>query len=279
MGIDNAPRALRTFRMRRKADTGVADLARWTSTDPNSFDVTVGGAATNGNYIVTITPQVQTGPYPPVTPNTDESITAIAITVVRAGGAPATNTNLATQFVTNTNTILVATNPGDHANLSTYIESVSSSGAVVSFIVKRNAPPFRVTLSAPAPGTLALAPDDIFPIVFDSIGFSHLLGPRTKLGIVLLPVDSSGVPLDPGSLTADITVLRVFDRGGRNGRDIPSTPVGVEAATTATAWPAGAAYRIPSGGGRFGVILGAVGGAVGAGVLSVLEVHVREVTE
>lgn len=272
---DNTPRHYRTFRMRRKADTGAADPSRWEWTDGNSFDVTVGGTASDGNYVVTITPVNASV----AVPRADPSITAIPITVVRAT-TPATNTNIATQFVTETNTLLTAGNPGSRSELSTYIESVSSSGAVVSFIAKRGAPPFTVSVSeTTATGTLTLSPDDVFPCTFDTIGWAAQHGPRTGLEIVLLPVNSSGTPLDPGTLTADLTVRRYFDRGRRNGRDIPDTPVGVTSATTASAQAAGVGYRIAAGGGRFGVTLGAVGGAVGSGVLAALEVHVREVTE
>jgi hypothetical protein len=272
---DNTPRQFRTFRMRRKVSTGTADLARWAYTDGDSFDVTVGGTASDGNYVVTITPLVRGA----AVPTADPSITPIAVTVTRAT-TPATNANIATQLVTNANATLVATNPHAASSLSTYIESVSSSGAVTSWIVKRGAPPFIVTTSeTTATGTIEATPDDVFPVTFDTLGWASPTGPRTSLGIVLVPVSATGVPLDPGTLTADLTVRRYFDRGRRDGRDIPATPVGVENATTSSAWAAGAAFRIAGGGGRFGVSLGAVAGAVGSGVIAALEVHVREVTE
>ena len=183
--------------------------------------------------------------------------------------------------MTAANTLLAAGAPGSPSALATYIESVSSSGAVVQFIVKRDARAFTVDLSeATATGTLALSPNDTFPITFNTLGWSPQPGARTHLVVGFTPVDSSGVPLDPGTLTADLTVREVFDRGNRSpDRDIPVTPVGVDSATTASAWAAGAGYRIPGGGGRFAFSLGAVGGAVGAGVLAALEVWVREVTE
>lgn len=260
-------RAFRRFRVRRKVDTGTADPARHEWIDPNSFIVTVGGTASDGDYVITITPSAA-------------GVDAIPITVTRAT-TPATNTNIAAEFVIEANTLLAAGNPGSSSALATYIESVSSSGAVVQFIVKRGAPSFTVVTSeTTATGTLTLSPNDTFPITLNTLGWSPQPGARTHLAVGFTPVDSSGVPLDPGTLTADLTVREVFDRGARSpDRDIPVTPVGVDSATTASAWAAGAGYRIPGGGGRFAFSLGAVGGAVGAGVLAALEVWVREVTE
>jgi len=275
MAIASSTRELRDSRWRSKNDETTADPTRWAYTDGNSFDVTVGGTATNGDYIVTIQPIIQGN----IVPTADPSFTAPSVTVTRAGGTPATHTNIATQFVTNANTGLAAGAPGAPTALATYIESVSSSGAVTSWIAKRGAPPFIVTLTAPAPGTLALSPDDVFPVTRSFLGYGATLGARTHLELTLIPVNSSGVPLDPGTLTADVTVRRYIERGRRSeDRDIPSTPVGVGSATTQAALAAGVPFRIGGGGGRFGVSLGAVAGAVGSGTLARLEVHVREVT-
>jgi len=257
----------RTRRLRRKADTGVADPARFAWTDGNSFDVTIGGIASDGDYVITITP-------------TAPGVAAIPITVMRAT-TPATNTNIATAMVTAANVLLAAAPPPGPAALATYIESVSSSGAVVSFIVKRGAPSFTVATSeTTATGTLTLAPNDTFPITMSTLAYIPPTGPRSHLALVLVPVNSSGTPLDPGTLAADLTVREYFDRGRRtNAGDIPETPVGVSSGTTATAWAAGAGYRIASGAGRFGVSLGAVSGSVGSGTLAALEVHVKEVLQ
>jgi hypothetical protein len=275
MTTDYSPRELRTFRIRRKTDTSVADPTAWAVVDGNSCAVTVGGTASDGNYVVTVTPVTAD-----VVPVDRTDVTVPPITVARAT-TPATNANIATAFVTATNTLLTATAPGDHANLSTYIESVSAAAEVVTFIVKRNAPPFRFALSeTTATGTLVASPIDTFPITFSTIGRGPTIGARNKLSLVIIPVNSSGVQLTAGTLTADITVRRYFDRARRSqDRDIPAAPVGVESATTQAALAAGANYRIPGGGGRFGVTLGAVAGAVGAGVLAAVEVHIREVTE
>jgi hypothetical protein len=279
MATASSTRELRDFRLRSKADTGVADPTRWAYTDGNSFDVTVGGTASDGDYVVTIVPIL---PYA-IVPTADPSIATAsrpAVTVTRAT-TPATNTNIATQFVTNANVALAASAPGSPTALATYIESVSSSGAVTSWIAKRGAPPFIVLVTeTTATGTLTLSPDDVFPVTHGFLGFGPTLGARTYLELNLVPVTSAGVPLPPGTLTVDLTVRRYFERGSRSpDRDIPSTPVGWGSATTASAWPVGSAYRIPGGGGRFGVSLGAVAGAVGSGVMARLEVHVREVTQ
>lgn len=271
MTIKEQSRQFRPFRLRRKANTSTADPTRWAWTDGNSFDVTIAGTPTNGTYITTITPS-------------DTSIPPIAITTTRAAGSPATNTNLATQHVTDANTLLTASANGDRSALAAFIESVSSSAGVVSFIAKRDPPcSFTVTTSGTGlgggAGTMTINPDDTFPVTLHTLGWGPQVGERTHLSIVLVPVNSSGVPLDPGTLAADLTVRRYFDRGRRNERDVPSTPVGVSSSGTETSLAAGAEFRIAAGGGRWGVSLGAVSGAVGSGVMSHLEVHVHEVSE
>jgi hypothetical protein len=271
MTMKEASRQFRPRRLRRKADTTAADPARWEWTDGNSFDVTIAGTPTNGTYITTLTPS-------------DTSIPAIPITTTRAGGTPATNTNLTTQHVADANTLLSASANEDRVTLAAFIESVSSAAGVVSFIVKRDAPcSFTVTTSGTGlgggAGTMVVSPDDTFPVTLNTLGYWPQVGARTHLAIVLVPVNSSGVPLDPGTLTADLTVRRYFDRGTRNERDIPSTPVGVGSADIESAHPAGIEFRIPGGGGRFGISLGAVAGAVGSGTMSHLEAWVHEVTE
>jgi hypothetical protein len=281
MTIKSTSKQFRRYRLRRKVDpggaAGAADPARFEWTDGNGFDVTVGGTASDGNYVITITPVAPNGAAVPVA---DPSLAAIPITVVRAAGAPATNTNLATQFVTETNTLLAAANPGNPAALATYIESVSSSGAVVSFIAKKGPPQFTVATSeTTATGTLTLAPDDVFPITFDTLGWGPQVGARSKLAISLQAVNSSGVVLDPGTVTADLTVRCYFDRGTRSERDIPNTPVGVDSADIESAHPAGIGFRIPAGAGRFGVSLGAAAGTPGSGTMSHLEAWVVEVSE
>ena len=275
--IKSTSKQFRPYRLRRKVDpgsgSGTADLARWEWTDGNSFDVTIAGTATNGTYITTITPS-------------DTSIPPIAITTTRAGGSPASNTNIATQHVTDANTLLTASANGDRTALAAFIESVSSSAGVVSFIVKREPPcSFTVSTSGTALvaagglGTMTLVPDDTFPITLSTLGWGPQVGARTHLAIVMQAVNSSGVVLDPGTVTADLTVRRYFDRGSRSERDIPSTPVGVSSADTEANHPAGVEYRIPAGGGRFGVTLGAAAGAPGSGTMSHLEVWVHEVNE
>lgn len=269
MATAETTRAFRSFRVRHKAesDTGNADPARHAYVDPNSFIVTVGGTASDGDYVTTITP-------------TAPGVDAIPITVTR-DTTPATNDDIAAEFVTEANTLLLAANPRDTAALATYIESVSSSGAVVQFIVKRDAPPFTVVTSeTTATGTLTLSPDDTFPLTLNTLGWAPQPGARTHLALVLVPVDSSGAQLPAGTLTADVTVRRVIERSARSpDRDIPELPVLVASATTQSALAAGAEYRIAGGGGRFGVSLGAVAGAVGSGTLAFLDVWMREVTE
>ena len=129
--IKSTSKQFRPYRLRRKVDAGAAagtaDPARFEWTDGNGCDVTIAGTATNGTYVTTITPS-------------DTSITPIAITTTRTGGSPATNTNLATQHATDANALLTASGNGDRTALAAYIESVSSSAGVVSFIDKRNTP-------------------------------------------------------------------------------------------------------------------------------------------
>jgi hypothetical protein len=273
--IKSTSKQFRPYRLRRKVDAGAAagtaDPARFEWTDGNGFDVTIGGTPTNGTHITTITPS-------------DTSIPAIPITTTRTAGSPATTTNLATQHVTDANALLAASANGDRTALAAFIESLSSSGAVVSFIAKRN-PPCSFTVSTSGTGlgggagTMVVSPDDTFPITFDTLGWGPQVGARTHLAIVLQAVSSGGVVLDPGTVTADLTVRSYFERGTRSERDIPSTPVGVESADIESAHPAGIGFRIPAGSGRFGVSLGAAAGSPGSGTMSHLEAWVREVSE
>jgi hypothetical protein len=277
MTNDHSSREFRTFLVRRKGAPLAADPTVWATVDGNSLTVTVGGTASDGNYVITFQPVSMESGLP--VDRTD--VTAPSITVVRAT-TPASNTNIATQFVTNGNTTLLASSPGSHANLSTYLESLSSSGAVVTLIIKRGAPRFRIVLSeTTATGTLTAAPDDeLWPVTFSSLGLGPQTRARTHLEVVVIPVDAAGVQLPAGTLTTDLTVRRYFDRGKRSqDRDIPTVPVGVSSAEVESALPCGTAFRIPGGGGRFGFSLGAAAGLVGSGTLDTLEVYVREVTE
>lgn len=258
-------REYRDFRVRRKADFGTADPARWSYIDGNSFIVTIAGTASDGDYVITITPAAA-------------GVATIPITVTRAT-TPATNTNIATAMAAAANALLTNVSAPAPTALSEYIESVSSSGAVVQFIVKRGAPRFTVATSeTTATGTLELSPNDTFPISLSTLGYGPQVGPRMALEVTLIPVNSSGVPLDPGTATADLTVRRMVERGSRDAYDRPSTPVGVGSATTTSAHPLGAPFRVAGGGGRFTFALGAQGGGAITGQAAT-EVHVREVTE
>lgn len=264
-------REFRDFRIRRKADTGTADPARWAYVDGNSFVVTFGGTETNGTYIITIVPSAA-------------GVATIPITVTRTAGSPATNTLLAAAAVTNTNTLLAAGTAPTPTALATYIESVSSSGAATQFIAKRDAPPFTVLITggtalvaAGGAGTLALSPNDTFPITFDTLGYGPQVGARTKLEVTLIPVNSSGVPLDPGTAVMDLTVRRMIERDERDHLNRPRVAVAVGSAEIQEDLPLGQPFRIDGGGGRYAFALGAIGGGAITG-LDAVEVWAREVT-
>lgn len=261
---DMQSRELRSFRIRRKADETVADPSR-SEVDGNSFDITIGGTASDGNYVATLTPS--------------DGTPAIAITVVR-DTTPASNTDIATQFVVEAQALIDAGAVGDWATLAAYIESVSSSGAVATCIVRKGAKPFTiVTSETTATGTITVSPDDTFPIGFDAFGQTSHYQPRTVIEWCVLPVNSAGVQLPAGTLTVDVTFYRYFDRAMRDAYDRPTTTVGVGSVAVETAAVAGALYRTPAGGGRYVPILSAVSGAVGSGTLAALEVWARETTE
>ena len=244
--------------VRVKDDTSAADPARWAYVDPESFLVTVGGTASDGNYVVTIVPR-----YPP------SGTTSFAITFTRA--AAETNTAIGAGIDAATDVLLaVASSSAPFGSvLSHYIKSVSNSAGVVQFIGQPEAPEYTVTVTAPGTGTLTLSPDDIFPITFSALGFAPISGPRTDVEVLILPVDSSGVPLDPNGATIDVTCLRVIDRG-------TGLAAGVGSAVTESALPIGDVARIPFNGGRLGFLLSTITGTITG--LDALEVWVREVT-
>jgi hypothetical protein len=269
MTFDLRNKEFKDHLIRRKVDWASPDPVEWAWLDNNSFTVTFGGVATDGNYVVNIVP---------VAANVDT--TNLTVTTVRAGGVPATNADLATQHVIDAQALLDAapTTPlKREKELSTYIQSVSASSDVVTYIVQPGAPAFTVTTTPPAPATLDRVPDDRFPITYDTLGFAEKHRARTDLDITVIPVDIDSVPLNPAGATTNITVNRMIDRVIPQNNQPPSTPVGVSGSVTEAAHPVGKSFRIKGGGGRFGMSLGALVGAI-PGVVA-LEVWAREVNQ
>lgn len=236
------------------------DPSDWSYIDGNTFEVTFGGTATNGDYVITIDP-VSFG------------IASIPITTTRAGGSPSTNADLAAQSVIETATLLAAGTYRDPTALATYIISSSSSAAVQRFYVRDDAPPFRVTLSPPAPATLAVVPDDQFPILFGATGHGPVIqGAKTALEVTLIPVDSNRVPLDPNGATVNLTIRRMIDRSPSNLNG-GNPPAGVASASTVAA-TFGRPVLVDSASGYYGFGLDTITGTITG--LEGIEVWVRE---
>lgn len=186
---DTRPSTVKWRRLRRKDDTGTDD-PDWLALglNPNSFVLTFAGTATNGNYDFNLTPLSPTT-YPP---SEAETLTAEQNRVVRSGGTPATHADLAAAMHA-----LIQADIAAGGSLEDYIKSSRVVGDTVQVVVKDDSPPFIVTTAAPAPGTLVVTPDDIFPI---GRPFVHTRGAErdvTAIDIMFVVVDSSNEVLIP----------------------------------------------------------------------------------
>jgi hypothetical protein len=253
-------------KIRRWDNTADTPPTQWAYLDGNSFVLEfVGGAIANGDYTLNLLVLLATG----------ETHTTIPITTTRTAGEPATYALMGPAMATAINTA-IATNPeniGQHDHPGTYLRSAASSDAQVFVICKSN-PKFRFRLSVSVPGgaALALNPDDLFPIdyVAPSRGLNGEL--LTDLELVVVPVSSADVALDPGSLTCNITVRRMVDRSVLGVPGVFAAPAEVEADH-----PVGQPFRIEAGPGRYTFELGVPGGSVGSGSLDALELQVGAV--
>lgn len=253
---NTTPREFRDINVRYvSVPSGVlgTDPTDWVYIDNESFQLTFGGTATDGDYVTTIDP-VAAG------------VASISVTTTRAT-TPATNTDLATQHTADIDAAIADESTG----LSRYLVSSSSDAAVVTVIGSPNAPPYRVTTSAPGSGTLDVAPDDEFPITYGNVGYGPNAGTHSSLEITVIPVDTDRLPLDPNGATLSITVRRMIDR--RTTTE-PDRPVGVASATTLTGQVVGVPVHIDAGAGRYGIALSTLGGGTITG-LEGFEVWVR----
>lgn len=245
--------------VRNWRDLSVAALERWVWQDGNSFEVEVSGAAAVGAYTINIV-LVDGGATIPIT------FTRVAENNTAIGAGLDARAD-----------VLIAVDPGGGQPttvLRTFIRAVSNAAGVLFFVVQPGCPRFRVTTSAPGGASLVLRPNDEFPINYVGLGLSPLSGPRTKLHITVIPVNSSGVPLDPGAATVDITARRMIDRNVSEGED---RPCGVSNSQTTAMWNLGDAWTIEANGGRWCFALdNFVDDAITG--LYALELWVREVT-
>lgn len=230
--------------LRIKDDT--ANDPDWADTqvDPNSFLLTVGGTASNGNYTVNIVP-------------VDPTRSTVTNTFNRAGGE--TNAQIADQVEQ-----LLTADLAAGGTLDDYLESATDDGAgVITVIVHPNAPPFTVTTSAPGAGTLTVSPDDTFPITRVGKFFRGQLGDMSRLEVAFIPIDSSGNPLeDDNGMTFNVeildTIIRASQPIGIRGAPLTSDTyaVGVTSSTTSTAHAVNDKLTVEMNGStRFGVRL------------------------
>lgn len=110
----------------------VISVSRVYAGQAQTSTLTFGGVATDGDYEATFS---------------DLDVANITVTVTRAAGVPATNTDLATAFVAAANA---------DTDLRSMFEITSALG-VVTVTARENGNPFTLTTSAPAPGTLVAA--------------------------------------------------------------------------------------------------------------------------
>ncbi len=159
---------------------------------PNTFIVTIGGTASDGNYVTTINP---------VAPGA-----SIVITTVRAAGTPATNALIAAAHAADITTLIATT-------LAPYIVSAVAVGATVQVRVKHNAPPFTVQNSeTTATGTIVTTPDNLWPIAASLSPNRN--GPMTQVELAFIQVDAAGVQLpDNNAATVSYQLVEAWTPG------------------------------------------------------------------
>ncbi len=162
--------------------------------DPDSFQTTVGGAATAGAYTLTLTPE--------------DGSAAIVNTFTRVAED---NTGIATGL----NADIVAKIPG---TLDPYLRGSSSALAILQTLVRIDDTPFlrrfQVSTTAPGAGTLVAGPDDIFPITERFSFFQTPPGEVEKIWLSFVAVDASDEPVaNNADLRFDVKLVERIDRG------------------------------------------------------------------
>jgi len=237
--------------LRIKDDTTVADRD-WAAdqVDPNTFVVTVGGVADDGDLTVQITPF-----------DTDAYTTPSAIVFTRDGGE--TLAQSASGLHDAAEAALDSTDAAYDEDLVPYLESVSytAAGTAVDFLPKPDAPPFAVTITGTGGTmTLSIAPDDEWPIcaVGKNLRGEFTVAP-TELAVSFTPLNSSGVPIpDDNACTLTVEHVRVVERRSRLA--LPNEalrPVGV-VASSSVAMNLHDELRVPFDGGRWTVQMSAL---------------------
>lgn len=215
-------------RVRRKLNTTADDPAWGTSQiDPMMLRVTVASAEA-GAFVVTLTPEdTSIAPLEIEFEGTDDDEAAVA-----AGLAARANA-------------LAATKPGWD-----FLEPLSSSSdAVLALAVHPNAPALVASFSAPGSATLTPDHTGSLPILAKGDG-------KGSLAVTLVATTSAGVPLAPGSGTANLQVIRRIDRTrplGQHGPHDHDAPAAVEIAASVSAQPLNEPWIVPRPNGHFTV--------------------------
>lgn len=181
-------------RVRRKLNTTADDPAWGTSQlDPRNLRITVGGTTTAGLYRITLTPE-------------DTSIAAINIDFTRAAED---DTAIAAGLAAAAN-VLAATTGKNFLRPS----ASTNSSAVLLLALAAGSPPLTVSLTVPGSATMTPDHTGTLPVVARGTG-------QRSLAITMVAVNSSGVPLAPGSGNANLQLLRVIGRTRPRGEGGP----------------------------------------------------------
>lgn len=184
---------------------------------PNSGRYTIGGTASDGDYVLTLTPvnTLQRATYPVVTSTTTRSTT------------PSTNADLAAQIVTDINAAVAADLLTGGTGIAKYIQTASNpSGALVYIQYKDPGHDFVVSTTAPGSGAWthldgsSQGSGNRFPCA-RALPFrkSDVRGDVGAVELCVFQIDSSGDILAPGSCTYSIEILGVINRKNDAGSD------------------------------------------------------------
>jgi hypothetical protein len=249
-------------RLRRKDDTSADDPDTYTNQwDPGTFIGTVGSIAA-GSLTVTITPIDARHPTP-------APITVTITTETDAQAAAAVVAEVADRLSS------VDANADFDPYLRHYLSRAeyTAATAVARFVPNPNGHKFTVVLSAVGGATFTLSPDDVFPITAWSakqVGSSESTPGEAVLSVYA--VTTADEVLAIGTCTFDVQILRATERYDA----VTSTELrpGVADLGTLTGLTLGEEFRVPMGGGRFGVRITNIANAPGS--TDALDVRYRE---
>lgn len=189
---------------------------------PNSGRYTVGGTASDGDYVFTLTPV--RSDWPGETPH--ETFSAISVTTTRST-TPATNADLAAQIVSDINDAVEADRIAGSIGIAQYIQAATNpSGALVYVQYKEPGHDFVVSTTAPGSGTFthldgsSQGSGNRFPcarkLAFQNLGLRSSSG---AVEVTVHPITSAGATVDPGTCTYSIQIIKVINRKTDAGAD------------------------------------------------------------